>query len=1194
MPVINGTAGNDVLNDTAGDDVLNGFEGSDSLQVSNGIDSANGGTGVDYLTVNYFNSQLAITSVAPTVNNVDGGFNGSFTDGAGRRVDYTSIENFTITAGFGDDVIFTGSGNDSISGGNGGTDMIDGGAGNDTISGGFNGDDTLYGGDGNDSITGSAGRNTIYGGDGDDSIGLGAAAIVAGEFADGGAGIDLLTFTVNLTSDDIVFSIADPSVAQVVSGATVVNFERVNFFASDGDDQVTGGAYRDTLSGGFGNDRLDGGEGDDDLRGDNGADTLLGGGGNDNLTVASDDLLVDGGAGTDYAYMDFFFGGPPLIELDISDPSVDQVIGGTTVRGIERIRYIGSFGVDHITGGDLDDIITGGGGDDILRGGAGNDALGGEGGTDELYGGAGDDFLNSFEENNIAGDTVIDGGEGFDYLQFSVRNYTGFTSADILSTDGRVRNVERILFQASSGGSLIFAGNSDDNLQGFDGSDEFHGRDGADSISGGNGNDVLYGDGGNDFIEGGFGSDQLLGGDGRDVMRDGFGMDADLLDGGAAMTSFRRRRRGHADRRRRQRLYGRWFGRRQHDRRHRQRYLFVDDVGDQVIELADEGVDEIRTVLASYTLIDEVENLGGDTSESAGGQTLIGNGLDNVISGSVGNDILDGGAGSDTASYLGAFFAGGVTVSLAISGPQDTGGMGSDTLISIENLTGSVLADRLTGDAGQNSLRGLDGSDILDGGLGADVMTGGFGNDSYFVDQAGDVVIELAGQGNDRVFAAASYTLAAGQDVELLSTADDNGTAQIDLAGNDLGQLIYGNNGVNVLTGGADADSFLGLGGDDQIFGLGGNDLIDGGAGMDLLIGGQGNDVFILDNTNDVVIEGSGQGLDTVFTNASYLLNDDIERVGVNGFSTTFAINLIGNRVDNELWGNDGANFIDGRDGVDIMYGFGGNDIYIVETAGDIVIELAGQGLDTIFTSISWTLDHDLERLGVNGFTTTYAITLTGNELANEMWGNDGANIIDGKAGADLMTGFAGNDAYFVDNANDIIIETGAGGTDIVFASASYALGEDVERLTVSDTSSSFAINLTGNARANEISGNNGANVLSGQGGSDLLIGNGGADTFAFTSSIYAGSIDQILDFQAGVDRIGLGAGEFAGLAPGSLAAGAFWIGSAAADADDRIIYDNATGALYFDADGNGAGAQVQFANMSNGLALTANDFVVI
>ena len=96
----------------------------------------------------------------------------------------------------------------------------------------------------------------------------------------------------------------------------------------------------------------------------------------------------------------------------------------------------------------------------------------------------------------------------------------------------------------------------------------------------------------------------------------------------------------------------------------------------------------------------------------------------------------------------------------------------------------------------------------------------------------------------------------------------------------------------------------------------------------------------------------------------------------------------------------------------------------------------------------------------------------------------------------------------------------------------------------------------------NQITGNDGANVLSGLGGSDQLIGFGGADTFLFASSIKVGAVDQIVDFQVGIDKIGLSTGEFAGLAAGALAAGAFNTGAAATEADDRIIYNSTTGAL--------------------------------
>jgi Ca2+-binding RTX toxin-like protein len=392
-------------------------------------------------------------------------------------------------------------------------------------------------------------------------------------------------------------------------------------------------------------------------------------------------------------------------------------------------------------------------------------------------------------------------------------------------------------------------------------------------------------------------------------------------------------------------------------------------------------------------------------------------------------------------------------------------------------------------------------------------------------------------------------------------------------------------NGNFEIKGGAAADN---------ITGGAGNDVIIAGAGADIQNGGAGNDIYLIDNAGDVVTEGAALGLDTVFSTVSYTIGNNIERLGVNGFTTTNAVNLTGNSEANEMWGNDGANVIDGRDGADLMFGYGGNDVFIVNHVGDIVIEAVGGGLDTIFTSVGMTINDNIERVGVNGFTTTYAINLTGNSVANEMWGNDGVNILDGAGGADIMNGFGGNDVYFVDNVGDVINETGTGGYDTIFTSVSYTIGDDIERLAVNGASTTTALSLIGNSKPNEISGNNGGNLIAGQGGSDILIGNGGNDLFVFTSSIYGGSIDQIVDFQVGADRIGLDDSEFAGLTLGVLPAGAFYSGSAAHDSDDRIIYNPATGQLFFDADGNGAGVAVQFANLSNNLALSASDFQVI
>ena len=173
------------------------------------------------------------------------------------------------------------------------------------------------------------------------------------------------------------------------------------------------------------------------------------------------------------------------------------------------------------------------------------------------------------------------------------------------------------------------------------------------------------------------------------------------------------------------------------------------------------------------------------------------------------------------------------------------------------------------------------------------------------------------------------------------------------------------------------------------------------------------------------------------------------------------------------------------------------------------------------------------------------------------------ANILDGGGGADTLIGLGGNDFYYVDNAGDQVVEGAGGGNDRVFASVSYTLdaGPEVEMLSTTDNAGTAAINLTGNELANTIYGNAGANVLDGKGGNDILTGLGGADTFAFTTALGAGNVDTIVDFAHGTDKIALDDAIFTAIGGlGALNANAFVTGTAAADADDRIIYNSATG----------------------------------
>jgi Ca2+-binding RTX toxin-like protein len=205
------------------------------------------------------------------------------------------------------------------------------------------------------------------------------------------------------------------------------------------------------------------------------------------------------------------------------------------------------------------------------------------------------------------------------------------------------------------------------------------------------------------------------------------------------------------------------------------------------------------------------------------------------------------------------------------------------------------------------------------------------------------------------------------------------------------------------------------------------------------------------------------------------------------------------------------------------------------------------------------------------------------------------------------MSGGLGNDIFFVDNAADWALEDAGQGGDTVRASVSYQLlaGHEIEALTTTNNNGMAAINLTGNGTTQTIVGNAAVNVLQGLGGddylqgmagNDTLTGGAGADKFLFNTALNAAAnVDTITDMTAGVDIIRLDDAHFAGIGPvGVLNPDAFHIGAAAADAEDRIVYNSVTGQLFFDANGNAAGGITLFARLSTGLALSNTDFHVV
>ncbi len=801
------------------------------------------------------------------------------------------------------------------------------------------------------------------------------------------------------------------------------------------------------------------------------ADTLRGGEGNDTLQGGPGGDVLDGGAGTDFASYAGTF----------ASVHVDLALGVGTAGDARGDILIG---IENLEGGSADDILKGDGNDNLLKGADGADVLDGRGGNDTLDGGVGADTLIGGSGNDIyivdqTGDLVIENiAEGIDEIRTTLFVYTLGSNLEILTYTGS-SNFSGI---GNDGDNIINGGNGADTLNGGLGIDTLVGGDGNDTyiidhtndqiIEGvGGGVDTVrvaanvYGlnpniesltfiGSGNFFGTGNASANTIIGGTAADTLDGGAG--ADTLIGGAGNDVYA-----------------------------------VDDLGDVVIELAGEGIDEVRTTLASYTLAANVENL---TFIGSGAFTGTGNGLANVIQGGTGNDTLDGGAGTDTLrggagndTYLVSDAADFIVENAGEGTDEVRTGLTSYTLAAnVENLvytggaafiaTGNTGNNLITGGAGNDSLTGDAGNDTLDGGTGADTLVGGTGNDTYIVDNTGDVITELAGQGTDTVRTGlASYTL--GANVE---------------------NLVFTGSGPVTFTGNALNNSLAGGAGADLLSGLDGNDTLNGGAGADTLIGGTGNDTYVVDNIGDVLVELPGEGTDTVQSSISHTLLADFENLTLTGSA---AIAGTGNAANNLLTGNGAANVLSGLAGDDTLNGGGGadtlvggtgNDLYVVDNAGDSVVELADEGTDTVNASVSWMLGANVENLTLTG---SGAINATGNDLGNVLTGNSGANVLDGGLGADNMAGGAGDDVYIVDDAGDLVTELAGQGTDEVRTSLSvYALGANVERMTYTGGGS---FSGAGNGLDNLLTGGAGDDTLIGGAGNDTLAGGLGTDSLA-------------------------------------------------------------------------------------------------
>ena len=1031
--------GNDTLEGGLGDDLINGGGGIDTASYANasgavtanlflngngngsssGADGNDTLSGIENITGSAFNDALTGNSLANVLTGGDG--------------------NDSLRGRGGDDSLLGGGGNDFLNGGLG-DDVIDGGAGFDRAAyftdaiAGVTVDLRIQGvaqntGQGMDTLTGiehvsgTSFADVLTGDDGDNWIWASPATLGDGSISaanndvldgqggndllvvgignhsiDGGTGTDTLAFTENASTDPAVaISLAMQGAAQVTGQGswTITNIE--NLSGGTGNDALTGDGNVNILAGFTGNDSLVGGAGNDQLYGDGfiATDNRPTGGsgpiglftdaalfdpfyvdGNDTLEGGLGDDLINGGGGIDTASYANAGGG---VNVNLGNGTASGADGNDTLTSIENA--IGSAFNDSITGSGggnvLDglggnDGISGGAGDDIIYGGDGNDTLRGDfgdanitaTGNDVIYGGNGNDFLGGGLGDDLlyggTGNDLFRGNGGVDYFDggpddglgngfgdrisfYDVRATQGVVAdlrTGIISNDG-FGNVETMVNIESLGSNTAFA-------------DTFYGNDGQNYLAGDR-NDTVYGFGGDDFFQLTSAAAMLDGGTGVDI--------ASLYSSGG--------------------------------------WLLPDSNGDGLAEVAAAASSGWNVNLTAGTMVDGhgnsgtiagVENVDG----SELGDTLIGDANANVLNGGDGddliegrggNDTLDGGIGIDTASYANA--SGAVTVTLTATGGTASGADGSDTLTSIENVTGGGFNDVLSGNANANLLIGGDGHDRLSGGDGNDVIQAGSGDDSLS-GGAGDDLLD-GGSGFDRANYNVGATAGVTVNLTLQGAAQNTIGAGLDtligidhVVGTIFNDVLTGDAGDNWLWGGS-----LGTGvtGNDTISGGDGNDLIEVGTGTHSLNGGNGVDTLtFFGGGTDITAAGvtfslasaaaqnSEQGMvtATLFENLSGSIHDDV---------------FTGSVGNNVLAGNAGADQLSGGDGNDVLYGDGG---FTTFTAGG-----AATGPIRLVRDVAVEFG-----------------AVAGNDILN---GGKGDDILYGGRGNDVMSGGPGADRFIIE-----------------------------------------------------------------------------------------------------------------------------------------------------------------------------------
>ncbi|MCK6454070.1 MAG: hypothetical protein L6R19_24915, partial [Alphaproteobacteria bacterium] len=654
---------------------------------------------------------------------------------------------------------------------------------------------------------------------------------------------------------------------------------------------------------------------------------------------------------------------------------------------------------------------------------------------------------------------------------------------------------------------------------------------------GGDGNDTVTGGGIDDAIAGGAGDDVLLGNGGDDTLFGGTG--TDMLDGGAGSN---------------------WAG-------------YGDASGPVTVDLGagtavkPAGTDtlaNIRHVVGSGF----ADVLTGDGNANS----LLGGGGDDMFLASGGNDWLDGGTGQNWASYAG--LGAEVTVDLAAGSAVKTSGV--DTLVNVQHVVGTNLADALSGDAGGN---------LLQGGGGADALTGRAGNDTLFGGADTDRAVFQGGVAEYGYALDAGGNLVVTDPVVARDDADTlSGVEEASFAGDVYG-LVIGTSGADPLSGGA---------GRDLVLGFDGADTMDGGAGADALIGGGGNDVFVITDASDFaageVIQGLGGsdvvlfagtaagstlvltnlvtgveqatigGLDvgTIVTNGTVALNLDAAALGAGA-------TLTGNDGANAITGTGFADTIEGNGAADSLFGAGGDDVFLFadppELGADATV-VGGAGMDTVqFTGAGITAT-DARFAPVAGMeaihlaaTGVHALTL-------------GANVNSGFANGVTVT-VVNTASRLVVDGSGLAVRLAVTGVDAAAGNDTLTGGADADTLLGMNGSDLFFVRDGFFVDGETIDGGAGSDTLTTVGTNDYSVGSvlnierlvfdaAGATASFAGSQVGAGGLasNAVIIGGAGTDRLNVD------VAPGgAVALNAFSFGGSWSDLVDRVTIQGAAGA---------------------------------